>query len=187
MKAAIALLVDYRVHNRIRKLALELYRKYGVGLPGYIPYHITLKQPFEIVDLPSFEAYFDQFAASVEPFPIMLRQLELIVSLDEQGEQGLIWVSVAESAALRALHNRVIQELAERFENTAVRYEGAEYRFHVTVATGGQPPEVYRRASEEYRGLAVDLTYTAREMALFCSETGALGTFFVYKILPLGS
>ena len=41
MRAAFALLVDHRVHNDMRKLAVDLHARYGTGLlAAVLPPHI---------------------------------------------------------------------------------------------------------------------------------------------------
>lgn len=71
MKAAIALLADYRVQNFARRVVFDLERRHGIGFLGsLLPAHVSLKQPFEFEDMGKLEAYFDALAASIQPFEI---------------------------------------------------------------------------------------------------------------------
>jgi 2'-5' RNA ligase len=188
MKSAFALLVDTTVHNFMRRLAVDINERYRTGFKAAVlPPHISLKQPFQISSLAAVEAYFDQLAQSVEPFEITLTHLELqIVSLDD-GEQGVLWLAVREDHALRSLHRRINLELAGRFENTQAPFDGPAYRFHATLAVGGQPVDVYRQIYAEYGPVRANLTYTARELAMYYTEGDShAAEGFVYKILPLG-
>jgi 2'-5' RNA ligase len=188
MKAAFALLVDTTVHNFMRRLAVGINERYRTGFKAAVlPPHISLKQPFQISGLAAVEAYFDQLAQSVEPFEITLTHLELqVVSLDD-GEKGVLWLAVRENRVLRNLHQRINLELSERFENTQAPFDGPAYRFHATLAVGGQPVDVYRRIYAEYGPVRANLTYTARELAMYYVEGDThAAEGFVYKILPLG-
>jgi hypothetical protein len=84
------------------------------------------------------------------------------------------------------LHQRINRELAGRFENTRAPFDGPEYRFHATIAAGGQPVDVYRQIYAEYGPVQANLTTTARELAMFCTEWDAYAAEgFIYKKLPL--
>ncbi len=188
MKTAFALLVDHDAHNFIRKLAVDVHSKYQIDfLASLLPAHVSLKQPFAISSLPEAEAYFDQLAQSIQPFAVTLTHLELQIGSFDGDELGILWLDVQETPTLRALHDRLNRELSERFENTAASFDGPDYHFHATVELGGQPVEVYRKIYAEYEHVEVDLTFTAREIAMFYYDDlgGKPGTFITYKILPI--
>ena len=138
MKATFALLVDYNIHNFIRKLAVDIHSKYQTGfLASLLPPHVSLKQPFEASSLSKLEAYFDQLAETIEPFEIILTHLDLSIASFDDNELGILWLDVLETQTLRDLHNRVNRELAERFEHTEAAHDGTEYHFHATIELGG--------------------------------------------------
>ena len=189
MKAAFALLVDHNTHNFIRKLVVDMHSKYRIGfLASLLLPHVSLKQPFEVSSLPELEAYFDRLAETIQPFEIMLTHLELQMSSLNDDEIGILWLNVQETPALRDLHNRINRELSERFENTEASFDGSDYHFHATVELGRQPAAVYRKIYAEYEHIEVDLSFTAREIAMFyyADWSGESGTFITYKILPVG-
>jgi 2'-5' RNA ligase len=181
MKAAIVLLLDYPVHNFVRKLALEVQQKYQID-PQINPPHVSLKQPFEISDLSALEIYFDQFAASIEPFELSLPRI------DGPEDGPVLWLEAEETETLRNLHIRLNQELAERFANTQAPFDGPEYHFHATVAIGGQSTEVYRAMVAEFASREVGLRTMARSLAMFyyAENQDGSGYFLTYKILPPG-
>jgi len=79
MWVTFALLVDDSTHNFMRKLALELERAYRVGFrAALLSPHISLKQPFRAANLAAIEAYFDAFAAGIQPFDVMLEAVEVL-------------------------------------------------------------------------------------------------------------
>jgi 2'-5' RNA ligase len=188
MRAAIALLVDHQIHNFMRKLAVEFHQRYETGFLGaLLPPHISLKQPFQVTDLPAMEAYFDELAKSITPFEISLTGLELQATTFQGNEYGILWLGVEESETLRDLHKRINRELAERFENTGASFDGAEYAFHATVAIGGQPLEVYREFYSTLVSAEHSFSYVTREIAMFYyDDAGQPGTYITYRIQPIG-
>jgi 2'-5' RNA ligase len=189
MKTGFVLLVDSAVHNLMRRLAFQLNRDYRTGFGGaLLPPHISLKQPFTIADVDAVEAYFDSFAASVQPFDVTLESVEVQPTAGPAGETGIVWLKVQESPTLRGLHTRLNAELAARFANTAADFDGPAYRFHATVVMGGQPAEVYRRIAAALPRLPLPHTCRVREimMCYVDDDSFALGTYITYKILPLG-
>ncbi len=189
MKTAFALLVDHNVHNFIRKLAIDVHLKYQIDfLASLLPPHVSLKQPFEISSLAEIEAYFDQLAESIQPFDVTLTHLDLQIVSFSGAKVGILWLDVHETPTLRDLHDRINRELSERFENTEALFDGPDYHFHATVELGGQPAEVYRKIYTAYEHIEVNLTFTAREIAMFyCDDLSSeLGNFITYKILPIG-
>ncbi|MGB8643745.1 MAG: 2'-5' RNA ligase family protein [Anaerolineae bacterium] len=189
MKAGFALLVDDPAHNLMRNLAIEIDAKYQTGLIAarLLP-HISLKQPFPIQDLSALAGYFDQLAATLRPVPVALKQVEVLVSPDEN-TPGIVWLDVEESNELRDLHNRLNRELAARFENTAAPFDGPEYHFHATVTYAGQPAAVYRQIHSEYDRQPVGYTFTANRIGLFYSieAEGKAEAYVSYRIYGLGS
>ncbi len=186
MKAAFALLVDHRVHNFMRQLAVDMNGRFKAGLrAARFPAHITLKQTFEISDLAVVEAYFDRLAASIEPFEIQLNRLELVTHGSDDQEMAILWLGVQENATLRALHNRIIRELAERFEDTQSPFDGPGYRFHATLAVS-EDVALFRRIYEAYEDLTVDLSFMARDVVMAYCANEAPDGFISYKLLLLG-
>ena len=190
MKAGFVLLFDHTIHNLLRRLAYELHRDYQLGFHGaLIPPHISLKQPFQIDDVDAVEAYFDAFAAGIQPFDVALDGVEVLPETGPNNTISLVWMAVRESPLLRSLHNQLNAELATRFANTAADFDGAAYRFHATIATGGQPAEVYRRIAAELQQPALPHSTPIREimMCYVDDDSFAPGTYITYKTLPLGS
>ncbi len=189
MKATFALLANREVYNWVRKLAWEIHQTYRTGtLHVRLPPHISLKQPFAMVDVAPLEAYMAELAATIPPFTVHLTELQLEIGNFNGMEYGILWLAVQEKAELRQLHNRLNQELAQRFGNTQANYDGPDYQFHMTVMMGGQPVDVYRQLYDELAVRRLDLQYTVHELAMFVYDEpmGPLGEYLTYKILPLG-
>lgn len=189
MKATFALLADREVHNFVRKLAWEIHQKYRPGTDVCrLPPHISLKQPFVIADTVPLEEYMDELAKSITPFDVHLTELQVIPVLFEGREFGLLWLDVQETEYLRRLHDRINQELAQRFENTQADFDGPSYHFHMTVMMGGQPIDVYRKLYNEISERRINLRYIVRELAMFVYDEpmDPNGEYLTYRILPIG-
>jgi hypothetical protein len=87
------------------------------------------------------------------------------------------------------LHDRINEELSQRFGNTQADFDGAAYHFHITVMIGGQPIDVYRKFYSEISDKKVNLRFTVRELAMFVYDEpmGPKGEYLIYKISPIGS
>lgn len=168
MKAAVALLSSREVHNRVRKLAWEIQQEHRTGIDVCrLPPHVSLKQPFNVADLEGLGAYIAGLAGNLAPVRIELAHLDLIEAEVDGLASGILWLEVVETPTLRQLHERLNQELTARFGDVSALHDGAEYHFHMTVALGGQPVEVYREIFRAYAGRLANLEFTARELGLF--------------------
>ena len=188
MKATFALLANYEIHNLVRKLSWDIHRKYRTGTDVCrLPPHISLKQPFDISGLELLEDYMAELAISVSPFEVNLTGLQLIKTTIDGLETGILWLNVQETALLRQLHNRLNQELTSRFGDVSAAFDGPDYHFHMTVAIGGQPFDVYKKLYNEFIGHLNDLQYTVRELGMFVyDEMDEINAGYItYKILSL--
>jgi len=189
MKAAFALLANTAVHNRVRKLSWEIHQKYRTGTRhASLPPHIYLKQPFGVSDFPALEEYMGELAGSIEPFQVTLTELQIEPTSFVGTEYGILWIDVEESEELRGLHNRLNEELSQRFGNTAADFDGDDYHFHMTIMIGGQSFELYRRFLSEAADVKINMRFTVKELAMFVYDEpmGPNGKYLSYKILPIG-
>jgi len=189
MKAAFALLADPEAHNVVRKLAWGIHQKYRTGTRhASLPPHISLKQPFQISDLSALEKYMEELAGTIEPFDVLLTELQVIPLSYSGFESGILWIDVDESAGLRALHSRLNEELDQRFGNTPADFDGRDYHFHMTVMLGGQPVKKYRDFLSEVPEPKINMRFTVKELAMFVYDErmGPNGEYLSYKILPIG-
>ena len=189
MNVGFALLVDQPTHNFMRKLAFELDRVYCIGLQAaQLPAHVSLKQPFHATDLQAVERYFDTFAASIQPFEIAFDTLEIQPATGANHDTGIVWLAARESPTLRDLHNRLNAELGARFAHSQAEFDGPAFRFHATVAMGGQPPDVYQEiaAAHSRHDLGLICQVTQIVMGVAHDNQDPPGPFVSYKILSLG-
>lgn len=188
MKATFVLLTDPTVHNVVRKLSWEIHRKYRTGTRhAILPPHVSLKQPFNVPDLPALEGYMDELAGSIPPFEVTLTELQAVPIEYDGMEYGILWIEVEETERLRGLHNRINHDLNLRFGDTPADFDGEAYRFHMTVMMCGQLMEICRKYQSDIQHSKVNLRYTARELAMFVYDEplGPHGDYLCYRILPL--
>jgi 2'-5' RNA ligase len=190
MRATFALLANSEIHNFVRKLSWDIHQKYRTGTRhASLPPHISLKQPFPISDLPALEKYMDELACSIQPFEVILDELQIVpVPFDKYTEYGILWISIAETEVFRGLHNRINADLQQRFEDTSANFDGEAYHFHMTVMMGGQLMDIYQKFHDDIPNLKVNLRYTAKELAMFVYDEpmGPHSDYLCYRIMPIG-
>ena len=181
MKAAIALLTDRAIENAVQRLAWRIHLRWRTGIaPRCLPAHVSLKQPFAFGDdLDGLETYLVDFAQQVAPQPIALGDFTV--------RESVLGIAVHETDTLRALHDRLNAELPARFGDTSALFDGPDYRFHLTVASGGVSAETYRTLHAELAESPPTTSFVARELALFVYEErdGGGWDYLVHTILPL--
>lgn len=189
MRAAFALLGNRQVYNLVRKLAWDIHLKYRTGTRHCrLPPHISLKQPFKIQDLTALEAYMDELAGSIDPFEVLLTEIQVVPTIFGDEEYGILWLDVQETQELRQIHERLNGELSRSFGDTQAAFDGQSYHFHMTVMIGGQPFDVYRQYYSEIPDPKINLRFTVKELAMFVYDEplGPEGEYLSFKILPVG-
>jgi 2'-5' RNA ligase len=185
MKTAIVLLSDFHVQNVARRMAYDINRNAQIKFLGsLLPAHVSLKQPFTFEDMDLLEEWFESFSREVAPFPIDLER----VYYDEWDRYAIIGFEVLETPILRALHNRINEQLKDLVRDASAPHDGDDYRFHLTIELGdvgkANPFKQFYNALPEKQ---VDLSFMAEHIALFFYADGPIeaGSFICHKILPL--
>jgi 2'-5' RNA ligase len=133
LKAAITALPDRELQNRLTAAALEVHGLTSGRLRWpRLPPHVSLKQPFLIESLAAVEAYFDRLVASTAPLDVTLGAVEVRPS-SLHAPDGVVWVNIVDSAPLRTVHERLNHDLGEVVQDATAPFDGAPYRFHVTL------------------------------------------------------
>ena len=156
-----AILLDEAGHNAAREIELDLSMRFQTRAGLKQSPHITVKPPFVVEELDPFVDYFDTLAADTKQFDIEVRGFDYF-------EPKVIFLNVAENAALAALHRKIVADL-ERDHGIAhdARTEMENVRFHSTVATGDLTPENFAKAKEYVAGKHPSFAFRASRMALF--------------------
>ncbi|KQC12853.1 MAG: hypothetical protein APR63_01855 [Desulfuromonas sp. SDB] len=126
MQASIAFLADYRTQNFVRKVVLDLHRKYSIRFfASLLPAHVSLKQPFEFEDLEKLENYFNYLAAEINPVEIELDKFYHSL----WGDFGILALNVKRISKLRKLHYQIDKELNKLFKDPSSPYDGENIIF----------------------------------------------------------
>jgi 2'-5' RNA ligase len=189
MKATFALLADFGTFNFVRQIAWEAHRNFDIGLDvARLEPHVSLKQPFEVANLAKLETYMITLAASIKPFEIHLTELQAIPANWDGFETGILWLDVEQTEHLHNSHRQVNRELTAILGATPADHDGDEYHFHMTIAIGRQPFEIYQEIVAAYPHNPVDLRFTTREIAMFVYDDDFQldRGYLTYRKLPLG-
>jgi 2'-5' RNA ligase len=183
MKAAIALLSDYRIQNVARKMVYEINRHGGIKFFGpLLPAHVSLKQPFTFEDMNRLEAWFDSFSKRV---PSLRIELDHIYH-DTWNEYAIVGFGVRETPTLRDLHNQINRELRDVVHDPSAPHDGEGYRFHLTVELGKVGSlNPFKRFYDSIPEKRIDLSFVAEHIAHFfyAEEPIEPGSFICYKVL----
>ncbi|MHB9031801.1 MAG: 2'-5' RNA ligase family protein [Anaerolineae bacterium] len=185
MQVVFAILADHAIQNRVRKMAVELFTRYGAPLnASLLRPHISLKQGFHVPEMEPIEAYFDRFAASIRPFKVEFDHFYYT----EWNGNGILGLAARERGRLRQLHERLNAELGEIFGDVSAPHDGEAYRFHLTVEMGPVAERnPYRAYFDQLEPKEVTLAFVAREITLFIDpDDGDPGPFIDYKTAFLG-
>ncbi len=182
MKVALALLPGREIQNRVNRLAWQIHRRWNTGTkPRALPPHVSLKQPFEVEgEFAHVERYVAGLAAELTRFELVLKGCLLW--------ETVFAIDVEPSTKLRGLHARLNAELPHFVSDASAPFDGDRYHFHLTVATGGASPAVYREIYEEYGDESFAGSVLATELAMFVYDTRVEGAwqYMSHTVLPLG-
>lgn len=187
MYVCFALLLDYEVHNKVRKIIHRLIQELKVGIESsLLPQHISLKQSFFVSEVAEIEGYFDELALSLNSFEVAFKAIDLINMKNRENETQVLWLDIQENQELREIHDRLNSDLMNKFQIQKSGFDGDAFHFHSTLAYGynqyNQLSEMKTKLDEEFN----EISYQVKDIALFYSvDEHRPGRFITHKILPL--
>ena len=162
----------------LKERAMRAERELGLTPSCYtLPMHVSLKMSFE-VEAECFGAIVDdvvRYYESLAPFSVSVRGIE--------DEGGIIWLRMGESEQLNRVHDELNAMLGERW-NIGLHEYDLDYKFHTTLfmsADGGKMRAAYERVADAPLPDAL----CVRRLVIGRSDSGALGTYTVYKTVTL--
>lgn len=188
MKATIVLIADNYTANRASKLLLEANR---IGELGFemtrLPFHVSLKQPFEIKNLDEVEEFFDEFAEGLKPVNIHFENLVAWKNSVFGYDSGVMVFKAEKTEELACLHQELNSKLKEKFGECKAVFDGDEYQFHMTIAIGGKPYGYYESVLGELQKREQSFDGLFNELALFYYDGDEIepGRYFCYKCVSL--
>lgn len=174
VQLALVIPVDEKFAQEVTRIQIEILRKYGRN-PGLQAYpHITLKMGFSARDIAPFEKYVEKLASEVPSFEIAVRNFDSF-------EDGILFLNVEPNPALDRLRQRVLFDLMEGHGIKPEEIEGAQFRFHVTLAHGLANPE-FDELRESFATREMQFKFNARHIDLFC-HTGQQWVSYIHAAM----
>jgi 2'-5' RNA ligase len=152
------------IAHEVVALQLSIFRKYGVhdGLESQP--HVTLKMGFPATDIGAATAFLEQQAA---------RMQSVLIEIDgfDTFDEGILFLDVKPNPSLEAMRQGLLGDLKTALGFTALPIEGADFRFHVTVAAG-LPARDFYQLRDECITRKMSFQFMARHIDLIC-HTGS--------------
>ena len=181
MKATFALLANNDLENYAKKLVLKAQ---NIGKLGFeacrLPFHVSLKQPFDIDNLDSIEEYFDNFVKTINPVTIHFTELDLWKANIMGNDSGVISIKAERTQQLDELQKRFFTELNNTFGECKADHDD-NYVFHMTISYGLAPSVQYDKVFNELKGDNYNFESVFNQLGLFYYEDIKPGAYFCYK------
>ncbi|MFV0399478.1 MAG: 2'-5' RNA ligase family protein [Oscillospiraceae bacterium] len=188
MKATFVLLADDQMENAAAKLAYQADLAGDMGFLARSPFHLSLKQPFDIADLPAVERFFDEYAASIAPVTAHFIDMILWENNIFGEPSGVLVLKAEKTSELAALHEGLNSQLQMRFGDCPAAFDGEAYQFHLTFAIGGAPFSAYQKVYAELKaaGFPKQATFDRLGLLYYSGDEIRPGSYFCYKRARLG-
>lgn len=181
MKATFALLANNDLENYAKKLMLKAQ---NIGKLGFescrLPFHVSLKQPFDILNIDSIEEYFDSFVKSINPVTIHFTELDLYKANIMGTDSGVLSIKAERSQHLDELQKRLFAQLNKKFGECKACYDD-DYVFHMTISYGLAPSIQYDKVFNELKKYDYNFESVFSQLGLFYYEDLKPGAYFCYK------
>lgn len=183
MKATIVCLADDKLSNLGSLLLLKANEISSVGYEmTRLPFHVSLKQPFEVKNLKTAEDFFDEFAKSFRLIEFTFEKLSVFRSRLGGLDTGGISISIYNDQ-LKKLQDELFTELKNKIGQCPAEHD-SDYIFHMTIAIGKENYENYEKAYETMKNQIPKDKFVLYKLALFIYTDDKIipGTYFCYKI-----
>ncbi len=135
-----------------------------------LPQHISLKISFEVEQADGIVSFLGELLGRQQPFSVHPRQVAR--------EGGILWISFAENAPLKKLHNLLDRELLQNFSIRQHPFD-KEFLFHSTLFMG--PPELLEQTKRHMDSLPLPQELPIDTFLIGISETGKSGSYRVIR------
>ena len=176
MHIGFGIILDHKPHNFIREFQLNFHHQLSV-LPDRQNPHITFKAPFKVHDIEEYVAYFDQLAKLMEPFEI---ELKGVGGFDKR----ILFLDVVENEKLTQLHNKVLNQMKDKFDVDPDPLEGENVKFHATMAAFPLE-ESFEEAKAMVEKKSPCFRFQAKEIGIFY-HLGGDNSWIIYRKVPIG-
>jgi len=181
MRATFVLLANNDLDNFAKKLVLKAQ---NIGKLGFeacrLPFHVSLKQTFEIPSVESIEEYFDSFVKTLKPVTVRFTELDLYKAKIMGIDSGVISIKAEREPQLDELQKRFFAELNSKFGECKAEHDD-DYVFHMTICYGLAPQAQYDKVFNELKGNDYNFESVFSELGLLYYEEVKPGAYFCYK------
>jgi len=181
MKATFVLLAGNDLDNYAKKLVLKAQEIGRLGFEACrLPFHVSLKQPFEIKNLNSIEEYFDCFVKSIRPVTVHFTELDLYKANIMGNDSGVLSLKAERTWQLDDLQKTFFTELNEKFGECKAEHDD-DYVFHMTISYGLAPASQYEKVFNELKNDNYNIESVFNQLGLLYYEDFKPGAYFCYK------
>jgi len=181
MRATFVLLAGNELENYAKKLALKAHEIGRLGFEACrLPFHVSLKQTFEIQNLNSIEEYFDSFVKSLKPVTVHFTELDLFKAKIMGNDSGVLSLRAERTRELDELQKRFFRELNERFGECKAEHDD-DYVFHMTISYGLASSPQYDKVFNELKNDNYNFDSVFNQLGLLYYEAVEPGKYFCYK------
>jgi 2'-5' RNA ligase len=181
MKAAFVLLANNELENYAKKLALKAHNTGKLGFEACrLPFHVSLKQPFDIPDVDSIEEYFDSFVKTIKPVTVRFTELDLYKANIMGNDSGVLSIRAERTRQLDDLQKRFFAELNDRFGECKAEHDD-DYVFLLTICYGLATAVQYEKVFNELKNDNYNFESVFSQLGLIYIEELKHGAYFCYK------
>lgn len=163
-------------YGEIKDVVRRVEKQVGVDHSNFtLPWHVSLKISF-MVEEKDFHAVEDVITAifdRTEPFEIAVKGIE--------HHDNICWVRMQENPCLNALSEELNYTLRDKFGVPLHEYD-LDFKFHTTLFMDDDTEKV-AKAYEKVKDISVPDKLMASRFVIGTSESGALGTYKIHKII----
>lgn len=164
--------------REVEEKAREIEDRLGFANSNFtLPLHISLKISFPVQD-----ERFDQVVRTVEEYYSSLSRFEIKVRGIEN-EGTIAWIRMERNPVLDRVHDDLNRILLEKYNVPLHEYD-MDYKYHTTLFMDSDQSKI-ASAAAQMDGIPLPKVLTASRLLIGHSQTGALGTYRIYREYPI--
>ena len=168
------LVFDKKDENSIRDICRKANSEYNLSeLSFTLPQHISIKTSFSSNEYIEIKEYIKKLLKDQKKININIVGIKKI-------NNGVIWLDIEETPALRSIHNLLNTQLKEKYNIPLSGFDGEKFHFHSTLFQdmniNDKHQSLVNKLNNEFR---FPISTTINEIDLGISKVGKVGSFEV--------
>lgn len=155
----IALIPPEDIQKDVINLKMHFKEQYNSKKALTSPPHVTLFPPFQCDQVDYLKEILEKVAANMEP-------VEVYQDGFGSFPPKVIYINVEKSEELQAIHEKVVQALANELDIPNDRYGDKPYSPHMTLATKDLTKENFKKAWPKFKDQPFQARWTADAISL---------------------